>query len=96
MTVLSGMGWRMNAGVLGLSLATVSLGVSATNSNKQADDLETNRRLLETLAFAVVAARVTKSWYPIALPVAYLAYDYYWCDQWGKTPAVGNTKMRVM
>lgn len=84
--------WKIDASVLGLSIGPLALGVSALNSNKgpTADVDETRRRLVETALLAFAAAYFTKSYYPIAIPVGYIAFDQAWSSYHGKPPMIGR------
>jgi len=67
-------GWEMDSGVLALSFISLSPGFTGNNSFTQTD--EPKRAITETLILGLLGVFVSRSYWPIVIPVAYLSYDW--------------------
>lgn len=84
--------WQLNPGTLGLTFLTIAPGYSGKGRSPQLDATDRARALTETAIIGLSAAYVTKSWWPIAGPIAYLAADYLWLQKrMGASPDLTNS-----
>lgn len=74
--------WKITPAVLGLTFLTISPGFSNDNAGSLLSRSGDPRKaLMETTAICLGAVYVTKSWWPIVGPFAYLVYDQYYHDK---------------
>ncbi len=72
------MNWHLNSEVIGLSLLTISPGFASSEASPIAANEAKARALTETAIIGFGAALVSKSYWPIVVPIFYLAFDYFW------------------
>lgn len=76
---MSRMSWELNPAHLGLMFFTISPGFGNSNNGsilERSHDVQ--KALIETAVIAGAAAYITKSWWPLVGPFAYLAIDQVW------------------
>jgi hypothetical protein len=87
------MGWKMDASVLPLTFITVNVGVSGMAANAAGVPTETQLRgFVETVLIGAFAAHLSKSYWPLVGPLAYLAFDYVWSTRRGHAPEIGASE----
>lgn len=72
---MSAINWDINPGILGLCFLSIAPGVGGDGT---ATAKFPQRAMTEVAAVSVISVLVSKSWWPLAAPVAYFTWDYLW------------------
>jgi hypothetical protein len=87
------MNWNVEPSTLGLMFITVDVGVSGMRANAAGVSQEQQiRGIVETVLIGGAAAFLSRSWWPLAAPLMYLAFDHAWCTYYGHAPEIGASE----
>lgn len=83
------MSWKLDTGVLTLSVVTVNVGLSGMKFDAAGVPIDAQKRaLFESAVLASVAAYLSKNWWPLIFPAVYLGFDYAWSMNHGHAPQI--------
>lgn len=72
---MDGYSWKLDPAVLGLSFLAIAPGLGGDGTATAAYP---KRAMVETAAVGIIGTLVSKSFWPLAAPILYMAYDYAW------------------